>query len=220
MGALGGAMHDEGMVLAYLDRALGSTVERSAASAAAAMWAAAEVVQSHLEFVLDERVGPLTPDQKRFLDVAARHGQRITKLAEDLELVTLARRGDLEFDFARCDLVQLAAEARDRIWPIAHAASKRIELGSTDSVWVTTDASRLGRALCELVDFAVGAASDGATIELVVQEDGVEIAYESDSLPEQNDLGLAVAESLVVALGGTLTLELLAERVVLSASLS
>jgi hypothetical protein len=219
MGSKGGAIDYRSMVLGYVDQFLDSTLERSAASTAAAMWADAEVLQSHLELVLDERIGPLTPDQKRFLDVAARHGQRIAKLADDLELVALAKRGDLELEWAWCDLVQLATEARDRAWPIAHIGCKPIEIRSADRVWVIADGRHLGRALHELVDVAVEAASLGTTVDLLVREDMVEISYESESFPEQTEPGLAVAESLVTALGGTLSIERLAERVVLSANL-
>jgi hypothetical protein len=43
-------------------------------TAAAAIASSVEILQSHLEFVLDERVGALNADQRRFLDVAARGG--------------------------------------------------------------------------------------------------------------------------------------------------
>jgi signal transduction histidine kinase len=207
------------MVILALDRGLSTTIERSSAAAAAAMSAAAEVLQSHLEFVLDERVGALTPDQKRFLDVASRHGQRLVKLADDLGLVVHGSRGELELDWARCDLVQLVNDARDHVWPIAHVASKPIELHAEDPVFVIADERRLGRALHELVDLAVGAASSGSTVELVVRNDSVEITYESEALPDEGSLSLAVADSLVTALGGALTVERTGERVVLRASL-
>jgi signal transduction histidine kinase len=207
------------MVLGYLDEFLASRVERSAASAAAAIWADAEVLQSHLEVVLDERLGPLTADQKRFLDVVARHAQRIAKLADDLELVALVKLGEVEVEWAWCDLAQLVAEARDHAWPIAHLEAKPIELHSADHIWVIADEQHLGRALHELVGFAVDAASSASSVELLVQKDRVEISYESESAPEQTGPSLAVAESLVTALGGTLTIERVDERVRLSAIL-
>src|ERR671923_812663 len=97
-----------------------SAVERCAAPTTAAMAAAAETLQSHLEFVLDERAGSLTPEQRRFLDVALRYGDRLVHLVEDMRLIALAEAGELDLVWSRFDLASTARAVAEQVWPIAH----------------------------------------------------------------------------------------------------
>lgn len=179
-----------------------SAVERSATSTTAAMASAAETLQSHLEFVLDERVGGLNADQRRFLDVAVRYGDRLVRLVEDMRTVALAESGELEVVWSRFDLAETVAGAVERVWPVAHVEGKGLEVQSGDPVWVEADGKRVARAVEGLLAECVEVARPGATITVDVRGGGIELAYEGE-LP--SEISLALAETIADLHGGELT---------------
>lgn len=183
-----------------------SATERSAASTTAAMAAAAETLQSHLEFVLDERVGSLNTDQRRFLDVAVRHGDRLVRLVEDMRIVALAESGDLEPDWSRFDLVATVQSVVERVWPVARVEGKSLAVQHVGPVWVDADERRVARAVLGLVTEAVDLAQPDTQVTLAVREGRVELAYEGDQPP--SEIGLALAEAIAGLHGGDLSLRI------------
>ena len=170
-----------------------SAVERCAAPTTAAMAAAAETLQSHLEFVLDERVGSLTPEQRRFLDVALRYGDRLVRLVEDMRMIALAESGELEVVWSHFDLAATAGTVAEQVWPIAHVEGKGLEVEHEGPVLVDADERRVARALFALLADAVDLAPAGTTVSLVVADGGVELTYEGDQAPSETTLALAEA---------------------------
>jgi signal transduction histidine kinase len=183
-----------------------SATERSAATTTAAMAAAAETMQSHLEFVLDERVGNLNADQRRFLDVAVRHGDRLVRLVEDMRTVALAESGELEAAWSRFDLVAVVQSVVERLWPVARVESKSLAVQHGGPVWVDADERRVVRALLGLLTDAVDLARPDTQVTLAVRESRVELAYEGDQPP--SEIGLALAEAIAGLHGGDLSLRI------------
>jgi signal transduction histidine kinase len=175
-------------------------------TAAAAIAASVEILQSHLEFVLDERVGPLSADQRRFLDVAARHGRLLARLSEDLETLALAEVGHLEPEWAPCDLAVIAEEALRQVWPLAAISRKPIELRAAEPVWVVGDAKHIGRATLELLELAVRSAARESTIRLFAAPVALEVSYEGEPPPEEA-LALCLVRAVATAHGGSFVRE-------------
>jgi signal transduction histidine kinase len=157
------------------------------------MAAAAETLQSHLEFVLDERVGNLTPEQRRFLDVALRYGDRLVHLVEDMRLIALAESGELDLVWSHFDLAVTARAVAEQVWPIAHVEGKGLEVQHDGPVPVDADEPRVTRALLALLSDAVEFAWAGTTVTLVVADGGVELRYEGDQGPSETTLALLEA---------------------------
>jgi signal transduction histidine kinase len=170
-----------------------SAVERSAAPTAAAMAAAAETLQSHLEFVLDERVGSLTADQRRFLNVALRYGDRLVRLVEDMRTIALAESGDLEVVWSRFDVAATAHAVAEAAWPVAHVEGKRLDVHHEGPVWVDGDERRVARVLQALVLDAVEVAQPGTTVIMSANDGAFELSYEGDEPPSETSLALAEA---------------------------
>src|SRR5919108_500151 len=179
-----------------------STVERAASSTTAAMAAAAETLQSHIEFVLDERVGGLNDDQRRFLDVAVRYGDRLVRLVEDMRTVALGESGELEASWSRFDLAACVRAAADQVWPVAHVEGKRLGVHHEGPVWVDGDEGRVARAVLALLTDAVDAAPAGTAISVSVDEGAVGLVYEGDA---PSELAPALAETIAALHGGDLT---------------
>lgn len=178
-----------------------SAVERSAAPTSAAMAAAAETLQSHLEFVLDERVGSLTPEQRRFLNVALRYGDRLVLLVEDMRTIALAESGELEVVWSHFDLAATAHAVAERMWPVAHVEGKSIEVEHDGPVWMDGDDRRIGRVLESLVADAVEVAEPGTAVMLSARDGAFELTYEGDQPPSETALALAEAVAALHAGG-------------------
>lgn len=187
------------------DRRIGpSAVERSAPSATGAMAAAAETLQSHLEFVLDDRAGGLNPEQRRFLDVALRYGDRLVRLVEDLRTIALAESGELEVALGEVDLAAVARSAVEHVWPVARVEGKAVDLRDDGPAAIEADRRWIGRAVVALLADAVEAAAPGGSVGLDVLDGSLELRYEGGQPP--GDLPLALADAVARLHGGELVL--------------
>jgi signal transduction histidine kinase len=179
-----------------------SPVESAAASAAAAMWAAADSLQARLELVLDERLGELSPDQRGFLQVARADGQRLLKLLADFRELALADAGLLELNWGRADLAAAARDAVEGAVARADVLGKRIAVTADAPAVVAADVPRVGDAIRRLVRHAVQHSAPGSTIEVDVHDSGLRIRYEADSPSAPDALGIALATAIARAHGG------------------
>jgi signal transduction histidine kinase len=182
-----------------------SAIEACAASTAEAMALANQSVRTHLEFVLDERVGSLTSDQRRFLDLGWRHSRRLTKLADDFRDVVRASAGKLPLNSGPCDMALLVEQAVELVWPVAFAEKKAIEVRVVGKTSLDADRALLGRALSEVFDYAVQMALDQSLIDIKVEGPAIEIAYEAEEAPAEDELALVLANAIAGLHGGGLT---------------
>jgi K+-sensing histidine kinase KdpD len=162
-------------------------------------------VRTHLEFVLDERVGPLTSDQRRFLDLGWRHSRRLTKLAEDFRDVVRASTGELSLDRGPCDMALLVEQAVEVVWPVAFAEKKAIEVRIVGKTGIDADRILLGRALSEVFDYAVQMALGQSLIDIQVEGPAIAIVYEAEEAPAEDELALVLADAIARLHGGALT---------------
>ena len=181
-----------------------SAVERSVASATAGILAAAESVESHLEIVLDERAGPLTPDQRQFLDTAARHVRLLLKLVNDMRTIALAEAGTLELEWGYCDMPALVDRAVQSVWPVASVQKKTIDVDVGGAVRVLGDTVQLERALSALLEYALDHTPAGSEIRVRATMSTLEIDFETDSVADDSEPLVMLAEALAHAHGGDL----------------
>ena len=180
-----------------------SPVESAAAAAAAAMSAAAESLQARLELVLDERLGALSADQRGFLQVAKKDGQRLLKLIGDFHEIALAEAGLLELEWGRTDVAEAARGAADSVAARAQMLGKSIGVTADDATAIAADAARVAEALRRLVQHAVQHSAPGSEIELSVAGAAVALRYEAESPPPADALGVAFATAIARAHGGS-----------------
>lgn len=196
-----------------------SAVEVSAAAAAEAVVVDASTAQSHVEYVLDEHAGPLTPDQRRVLEAAWRNARHALKTAEDLRDVMLAETGALELVAGECDLPELLDRAVEQVWPVAFVARKRIDVRVEGHPRPAGDSFQLGRAVAALVEHAVEHAGEGTAIVIRADDETLEIEFESEDAPLDDPLGLALASAVAKLHGGALAVDAEPGRIGLTLSL-
>jgi signal transduction histidine kinase len=163
-----------------------------------------ETTLSNLQLVREEDLGPLTPDQLRFLAVAEQHAIRLGQVVEDLQLVALCRGEALDLDWDTVDLAELATAAAAEVAGTAAARGKPIELHADEPSRTLGDARLLGRLVSGLFAVALDEAAPRLPISVSVDDEGLEVWYSGESLPESSRLGLVLVEALANVLGGDL----------------
>lgn len=180
-------------------------LDRPAARAAASVAVLAETITSHIQLVLSEGLGPLTPEQRRFLAVAEGHGNRLLSLADDLGFVARAAAGDAEVEWVRVDLDVVAQHAVQELVGAAIARGKPIELRSEPGAWTMGDPARLERAVYALLEQALDAAAPMTCVDVAVTAAGVAVSCLGESVPDSDALGVALADAVAQQHGGSIT---------------
>ncbi len=190
------------------------------------------------QLLRDGVAGPLTADQRRYLEVVERNGQGLLHLINDILDLSRIEAGHIEIDAQALDVgaqVQAVAEA---LGPLA--AAKGLDLAillPDDLPHVRADADRFRQILTNLVGNAIkftetgqvriGAEARGDTVTLHVTDTGVGIsdAYRDKIFQEffQVDqtlvrrqggtgLGLAIARRLARLMDGDISVESVAGK--------
>jgi signal transduction histidine kinase len=192
-------------------------------------------ILGYLELTTDPVSGPLSDEQRSYLEVVERNAQRLLVIINDLLFVARLQAGRIELDLAEQDLAAIAAqsvrEAR------ASAAAKHVDIRfdepSAPPVMVEADKGRMFQLLDNLLsnaikftpeDGAVTVSVDrhGPTAELVVHDTGIGISPEdqqrlferfyraSNAVDEQipgTGLGLYIAREIAQGHGGTIQVD-------------
>jgi signal transduction histidine kinase len=150
------------------------------------------------------------------LQSASEETDRLIRLAEDLLVLSRARKGRLPLHRNRLSLRTLVDNTVRRWEPRVAAAGLRIRLDAADSP-VLVDPARVRQALDNLLDNAVRHSPNGGSVGVVARvADGVvriEVTDEGHGLPPDGagdelraGLGLRIAGAVARAHGGTLDL--------------
>ena len=109
------------------------------------------VIRSHLEAMLDG-VFPMTPE-----NLAAIHEEtlHLSRLVEDVRLLSLAETGQLPLEKKTVDLQELAGHVVDAFAPLAEADGVRLESDLAPTAPVLADEARLHQVLANLISNAL-----------------------------------------------------------------
>jgi len=143
----------------------------------------------YLELLTDEDAGPLTPEQRAYLEIVQRSTLRLGELVGDLLLVAEAERGPLALDLKDVDVASLAENAVDAARPVADARGIALSLEPGASATVSGDGTRLAQMLDNLISNAIKFTPNGGRVTVRAARRG------SDALVEVVDTGAGIAES-------------------------
>jgi signal transduction histidine kinase len=184
----------------------------------------------------DAEIG-LDPEVIRYLDVVARETERLSALVDDLLAVARAEAGELQLTVSPVSVVQVVRHVREALGPMARSQRRvtlleRLPDGGLPLV--LADPDRLTQVMMNLVRNAVTYTPEGGLVSveampdgpghvaLSVADTGIGIApedlprvferfYRTDASRARSTggfgLGLSIARDLVVAMGGTITVE-------------
>jgi signal transduction histidine kinase len=186
----------------------------------------------YLELIREGDAGPLSAEQRTYLDIVSRSSDRLVELVDELLLVAEAGRGKLTLDLVELQSAALVADAVLAARPAADARDIVLRAEPNDAGPVRGDAKRLGQMLDNLVSNAIKFTPAGGRVVVrterfgghvlfEVRDDGEGIPLEdrerlfdaffrSRSATEQavpgTGLGLTITKAIVDAHGGTIEL--------------
>jgi PAS domain S-box-containing protein len=121
-------------------------------------------ILGYLELLADGR-GPLTGEQKQFVNVMRRNSSRLLRLVGDLLFIAQVGAGSLNLSLEELDLGSLARESSEAVRP--EAEEKEIELiVSDESVPFVGDRARVAQLLDNLVSNALKFTPQGGRVEI------------------------------------------------------
>ena len=180
---------------------------------------------------------PLDAEVTRYLDVIGRETERLNALVDDLLAVARAEAGELQLTLGPVSVVQVVRHAREALGPIARRQRRvtlleRLPEGGVPLVMADPD--RLTQVMLNLVRNAVTYTPEGGLVSIEAALDGpghvaLSVADTGIGIPPEDlervferfyrtdasrarstggfGLGLSIARDLVVAMGGTISVE-------------
>jgi len=187
-------------------------------------------IMGYLELVLDGAEGPLTAEQRGFLEVIERNADRLLALVNDLLLISSAEAGKLELNLAEADLAEVAEHVVEAQRPRAEQLELELRLVG-ESVVAVVDRARIAELLENLVSNALKFTPPGGSVEVRVSRlDELAVLEVADtgigiSAGDRNHmferffrsrrarkvpgigLGLSIVKAIVTAHGGRISVE-------------
>lgn len=172
----------------------------------------------------------LVPDPARYLRALGRDVEALSKLVDDLFLLSRIEAGRLAMRFDEVDVAELADEAIEAMQPVADRGRVGMRLHRSGSTVVIGGSAELGRVVRNLLDNAIRYAPPGTGVDISIRRSNGsvrlsvsdrgpgfpahfrDVALEDFTRADTSrsrshggaGLGLAIARGLVTAHGGSL----------------
>jgi signal transduction histidine kinase len=186
-----------------------------------------------LEMLLDGDAGPLTEEQRRFLEIVMRSSQRLMRQVGDLLFISQLDSTGLTLQPEEIDLAELVRDAVEQAAALARQREVALTADAAAPLPLRCDRERIAQVVSNLLSNAVkftpagGAVSvrvfaEGASAVVEVEDSGIGIPeaerdrlfqrFFRSSLATQQaiqgtGLGLAISQAIVQAHGGTIVAE-------------
>ncbi|HEY1366562.1 MAG TPA: ATP-binding protein [Gaiellaceae bacterium] len=127
-------------------------------------------IRGYMEPLLDEEVGPLAEEQRRFLAVVDRNAERLTLLVDDLLFVAQVDAGKLRLELEDVSLSELVRHAAESARYRAEQGRVTLEL-ELDEVVVRGDRARLAQLVDNLLANGIKFTPPGGLVKLRVRRE-------------------------------------------------
>jgi signal transduction histidine kinase len=188
-------------------------------------------IKGYTDLILTGMVGPLTDQQRDFLDTIKRNLHRMSVLISDLSDISRIESGRMNFDMAPFELGEAVVDVVNSLRESVAAREQTLVVDLADDLpLVYADRNRFGQVLSNLVSNAnkytpdkgkieVTAVREGEFVTVTVRDDGLGISEtdqarlftqffrsEDDQVRQQTGwgLGLSIVKKMVEAQGGTI----------------
>jgi signal transduction histidine kinase len=190
-------------------------------------------IRGYLELVLEEAVGELNDEQRRFLTIVDRNSDRLLRLVGDLLFVAQADAGRIALDRTDVDLGSVVQECAQSARPAAERSEVELRVEAAPVPPVAADRARLAQLVDNLLSNALkftppggqvtlraGARDSKAVLE--VADPGIGIPPEeqthlferffrtsaaSERATQGTELGLAIAKAIAESHDGTISVK-------------
>lgn len=187
------------------------------------------LIKGYAEFLAEQLLGPLTPDQEDCVGKINHSVDRLERLVSDLLDISTIEAGAFRLLPGRADLVDLVRRSVSELEPLAREADLALSLSSSPGpVMMWVDAQRIEQVVSNLVTNAVKFTPRGGRIVVTldvddvqarcsVEDTGIGIASDEQARVFERftrlengikrggtGLGLSISKALVEAHGGTI----------------
>jgi PAS domain S-box-containing protein len=129
-------------------------------------------VRGFLSLVLEEKLGTLGPDQRRYLSIAHRNTDRLIRLANDLLLIARAESGRLDLRFGAVELERVVRDSVESHRLSAEEQDVVLEIYADSVPLVSGDGERLAQLADNLVGNAIKFTPPGGRVEVRLERQG------------------------------------------------
>jgi PAS domain S-box-containing protein len=189
-------------------------------------------IKGYVDLLMDEESGPLTDDQREFLQIVGNNAQRLVSMVNELLDISRIEAGRVDLRIDSLDLRSIVQRVVSSMRPLVNEKSQSLTIeAAPDLPPVYGDSDRLAQILTNLVSNAVKYSADGGqiTISLGVKDGQMEVAVTDTGVGLTQDeirqlftrfyragnratrevagagLGLSITRSLVELHGGTIS---------------
>jgi len=130
-------------------------------------------IKGYVELLVSGSLGPVTDEQKHALQVSQQSSAKLENLIEDLIMVSLANRGELNIRLDDMDIRRISNLAAKSF--VSKAENRGIRLQAVideDVPYVQADAQKIGWALSHLIDNGIKFTSAGGSVVVSVKREG------------------------------------------------
>jgi len=130
-------------------------------------------IKGYVELLVSGSLGPITEEQKHALQVSQQSSAKLEDLIEDLIMVSLATRGDLNIRLDDMDIRRIANLAVKSY--SSKAENREIKLYTVvdeDVPFVQADSQKIGWALSHLIDNGLKFTSSGGSVVVSIKKEG------------------------------------------------
>jgi signal transduction histidine kinase len=186
-----------------------------------------------LEMLLEEDVGPLNEEQRRFLEIVMRSSRRLMRQVDDLLFMARLDSAGLALRREWAELPEILDEGLEQVAALARQREIELSLEVPDSLELECDRERIAQVVVNLLSNAVKfTPAGGAVFVRAHSEDGSAVVEVEDSgmgIPEAErarlferffrssratqraihgtGLGLAISHAIIEAHGGSIAAE-------------
>jgi PAS domain S-box-containing protein len=144
----------------------------------------------YLDLILEEEVGEVPPQQRRFLGVIERNARRLLRLVGDLLFVAQFEAGKLSLERGTVDLEAVTREAVEAARPRAARVGVELEAQTESLPPIDGDRDRIGQVVDNLISNALKFTPSGGRVSVrALERDGRAVLEVRD-----NGMGIPEAE--------------------------
>ena len=130
-------------------------------------------IKGYIELLITESLGPITGEQKHALQVSQQSSSKLEGLIEDLIMISLASRGELNIKLENMDIRRIANLAVKSFQSKAQNRGINLQTVVDENVpFVQGDPQKIGWALSQLIDNGIKFTSAGGSVTVGIKREG------------------------------------------------
>ena len=130
-------------------------------------------IKGYIELLITESLGPITDEQKHALQISQQSSGKLEGLIEDLIMVSLVSRGELNIKHEDMDIRRIASLAVKSFQDKAQNRGISLRGDIADNIpFVQGDSQKIGWALSQLIDNGIKFTSKEGSVEVSLKREG------------------------------------------------